>query len=71
MNKKVKKATTKQISIRLNNEDYKYLRVVAFMAGQNPSRYLKLLADASINALKLQITQGKVNLADFKTVFDD
>jgi major membrane immunogen (membrane-anchored lipoprotein) len=66
-----KKATTKQISLRLKEQDYKYLRIVAYMAGQNPSSYLKLLADASINALKLQINQGKVNLADFETVFND
>lgn len=61
----------KKISIRLSENDYSYLQVLAYMAGMTVSKYIRTLCDASINAMKLSEKQGKVNIEDIKAVLDD
>lgn len=61
----------KTISLRLSVEDYKYLSIVAYMGGMTISKYLRTLASASINAVKLNVQQGKIKIEDFETIFDN
>lgn len=61
----------KRITIRLTESDYKYLSVISYMAGMTVSKYVRTLCDASINAMRLSESQGKVNIEDFKAVLDD
>lgn len=60
----------KKISIRISENDYRYLAVVAFMAGMNVSKYVRTLLDASINAMKIGEAKGQVKLEDFKDILD-
>lgn len=60
----------KRVTIRLNSQDYVYLQILSFMGGMNVSKYIRALCDASINALKLSVKQGKVNLEDVKALLD-
>jgi hypothetical protein len=39
--------------------------------GLTPSKLLRMLADSSINAVKIQVEKGVINLEDFKTLFND
>lgn len=61
----------KKISVRISEKDYKYLSVVAYMAGMTVSKYIRTLCDASINAIKISEAKGQVNIEDFKTLLDD
>lgn len=61
----------KTVSLRLSVEDYKYLSIVAYMGGMTISKYLRTLASASINAVKLNVQQGKIKIEDFETIFDN
>lgn len=62
---------TKVLQVRVAEDDLKYLKIVAFMAGMSVSKYMRTLLDASINATKLSIAQGKVKLEDFASVLND
>ena len=61
----------KKVSIRLSENDYLYLRALAYMAGMAVSKYLRTLCDASINAMKISEAKGQVNLEDIKALFND
>lgn len=61
----------KKISIRLSENDYLYLRALAYMAGMTVSKYLRTLCDASINAMKISEAKGQVNLEDIKALLND
>ena len=61
----------KKVSIRLSENDYLYLRALAYMAGMTVSKYLRTLCDASINAMKISEAKGQVNLEDIKALFND
>lgn len=68
---KIEDNKNKTISLRLSSEDYKYLSIVAYMGGMTISRYLRSLASASINAVKLNVQQGKIKIEDFETIFNN
>lgn len=61
----------KKVSIRLSENDYIYLRALAYMAGMTVSKYLRTLCDASINAMKISEAKGQVNIEDIKALFND
>ena len=62
---------TRSITFRITPEDYKYLQAVAFMSGQNVSKFLRLLIDSTVNAAKLQEKKGALNLEDFEALCND
>ena len=68
---KTNKPKDKMITLRVSGEDYRYFQIAAFTTGSTPSKLLRIVMDASINAVKLQITQGKLKLEDFKTILDN
>lgn len=62
---------TKSVTVRFTDNDYKYLKAIAKMAGQNVSGYIRMLSNMSITALKTKIKTGEIKDADFKALFDD
>ncbi len=72
-NKKEKKMIkkTKSLTVRFTENDYKYLKAIAKMAGQNVSGYIRMLSNMSITAMKSKVKTGVVKDADFKALLDD
>lgn len=68
MNKQKKE---KIVSIRFTEADYKLFRFVAYTMGLTPSKVLRMLADSSINAIKLQLKRGDLKNEDIETLFND
>ena len=62
---------TKSVTVRFTENDYKYLKAVAKMAGQNVSGYIRMLSNISITAIKTKIKTGEVSDADFKALLND
>lgn len=62
---------TKSVTVRLTESDYKYLKVMAKLAGQNVSGYIRMLANMSITAIKTKIKTGEVMYEDFQAILDD
>lgn len=58
----------KRITIRLSETDYDYLQAVSYMAGMTVSQYMRMLAQASISAAKVQEQKGAFKLEDIKTI---
>ena len=61
----------RRITIRISASDFDYLAVVAYMAGMNVSKYLRMVAQASISAAKVQEQKGAFKLEDIKTLLND
>ena len=62
---------SKSIMVRFTDDDYKYLKAVAKMAGQNVSGYIRMLSNISITAIKTKIRTGEVSDADFQALLND
>ena len=62
---------SKSITVRFTDDDYKYLKAVAKMAGQNVSGYIRMLSNISITAIKTKIRTGEVSDADFQALLND
>ena len=62
---------TKSVTVRFTENDYKYLKAVAKMAGQNVSGYIRMLSNISITAIKTKIKTGEVSDADFEALLND
>lgn len=62
---------TKSITVRLSENDYKYLKALAKMAGQNVSGYIRMLSNMSITAFKVKIQTGEIKHEDFQALLDD
>ena len=67
----VEKKKEKIVSIRMNEEDFKYLKVAAFTIGMTPSRMLRMLADSSINGIKIKVKQGQLKIEDIESICND
>lgn len=61
----------KRLEIRISEEDLKLLKVASYCIGQTPSQTVRMFIDTTINALKLKISKGEINLEDFKAVLND
>ena len=61
----------RRITIRLSSSDYDYLAALAYMGGMNVSKYIRILAQASIAAAKVQEQKGVFKLEDIKAILDD
>ena len=68
---KVETSKKKKVEIRISEEDYKYLKVAAYSMGQSVSGMLRMISQASINAAKIQVQQGKIKLEDIETLYND
>ena len=61
----------KSVTVRFTDNDYKYLKGIAKMAGQNVSGYIRMLSNMSITAMKTKIKTGVIKNADFQALLDD
>lgn len=66
-----KQPKDKMLTLRMTKDDYRYLQIAAFTTGNTPSKLLRMIMDASINAVKVQIAQGKIKVADFENILND
>ena len=62
---------TKSVTVRFAENDYKYLRAVAKLAGQNVSGYIRMLSNMSITAIKTKLRTGEVKYEDFQALLND
>lgn len=62
---------SKSVTVRLSENDYKYLTAIAKLAGQNVSGYIRMLANMSITAMKTKIKTGEIKDADIKALLTD
>ena len=62
---------SKSVTVRFTDDDYRYLKVVAKLAGQNISGYIRMLANMSITVLKIKLQKGEISDADFQTLLND
>lgn len=68
---KVETKKTKKVEIRVSEDDYKYLKVAAYSMGQSISGMLRMISQASINAAKIQVQQGKINIEDIEALYNN
>ena len=68
---KVETKKTKKVEISVSEEDYKYLKVAAYSMGQSISGMLRMISQASINAAKIQVQQGKIKLEDIEALYNN
>lgn len=61
----------RRITVRIAESDYKYLAAVAYMAGMNVSKYVRMIAQASISAAKVQEHKGAFKIEDIEAILDD
>jgi uncharacterized protein (DUF1778 family) len=61
----------RRLTIRIAENDYDYLTAVAYMAGMTVSKYVRMLAQASISAAKVQEQKGAFKLEDIKAILND
>ena len=62
---------TKSVTVRFTENDYKYLKALARLAGQNVSGYIRMLSNMSITAIKTKVKTGEVKYEDFQALLDD
>lgn len=68
---KIENKKTKKVELRVSDDDYKILKIASFSMGQSVSGMIRMVCQATINATRVQIQQGKINIEDYKTLFDD
>lgn len=68
---KISENKSKTVSIRMNEQDFRLLQYVSFMAGMNVSKYIRTICDATVNAVKLEKAKGRLSDEDIKTVLDN
>jgi uncharacterized protein (DUF1778 family) len=61
----------KRLTIRIAENDFDYLSAVAYMAGMTVSKYVRMLAQASISAAKVQEQKGAFKLEDIKAILNN
>ena len=62
---------TRSVTVRFAENDYKYLKALAKLAGQNVSGYIRMLSNMSITAIKTKVKTGEVKYEDFQALLDD
>lgn len=67
----IKEKKNDSITIRMTSEEKFLLKVAAYQAGTTPSKMLRMVMDAALNAVRLEVQKGVINLEDFKTLLND
>ncbi len=62
---------TKRIEVRLTEEELFLLKVSAYSIGQTPSSMVRMFIDSTINALRIKINLGEINLENYEAIFND
>lgn len=58
----------KIVSVRMSEDDFELLQYASYNLGLTPSKYIRMLADTTINPIKIKIKQGAISYEDIKTV---
>lgn len=61
----------KRLEIRISEEDLKLFKVAAYCVGLKSSQLIRMFVDSTINAFKIKIKNGEINLADYETILND
>lgn len=67
----IKEKKTKTVSVRLSEEENMYFRIACYQAGTTPSKFIRMMIQAAVNAVKMEVEKGAINLEDYKAVLDD
>lgn len=67
----IKEKKTQSVTVRLTEEEKFLLQVAAYQAGTTPSKMLRMIVDAAMNAVRVEVQKGVINLEDFKALFND
>lgn len=62
---------TRKIEFRISEEDFKYLKCGAYTMGQTISSMFRLLAQTTVNAVKAQEREGKINVDNVVKLYDE
>lgn len=62
---------TKRLEVRLTEEEFNLFRIASFSIGQTPSNMLRMFIDSTLNALRIKINLGEINIEDYETIFND
>ena len=62
---------TARLEVRLTEEDMELLKISAYVIGMKPSQMVRMFIDTTINALKLKIKQGEIDIEDIKALLND
>lgn len=62
---------SKSVTVRFTENDYKYLKAIAKLAGQNVSGYIRMLCNMSITALKVKVRTGELKHEDIEALLND
>jgi predicted DNA binding CopG/RHH family protein len=68
---KTSKNKNKRLEIRIAEDDLKLLKVAAYCVGLKPSQMIRMFIDTTINAFKIKVKKGEINLEDFQTILND
>jgi predicted DNA binding CopG/RHH family protein len=68
---KTSKNKDKRLEIRISEEDLKMLKVAAYCVGLKPSQMIRMFIDTTINAFKIKVNKGEINLEDFQAILND
>ena len=67
----IKEKKTKTVSVRLSEEENMYFRIACYQAGSTPSKFMRMMINAAVNAVKIEVEKGVINIEDYKAVLDD
>lgn len=67
----IKEKKTKTVSVRLSEEENLMFRIACYQTGTTPSKFLRMMINAAVNAVKMEIEKGAINIEDYKAVLDD
>ena len=67
----IKEKKTKTVSVRLSEEENMYFRIACYQAGSTPSKFIRMMINAAVNAVKIEVEKGAINIEDYKAVLDD
>jgi len=67
----IKEKKTESITIRMTEDEKFLLKVAAYQAGTTPSKMIRMIIDAAMNAVRVEVQKGVINLEDFKALLND
>lgn len=66
-----KENKSKSITVRLTPSELRYFKIACYQSGTTPSKFLRMMMQAAINAVQMEVQKGAINLEDYEAIFDD
>lgn len=67
----IKENKDKRITVRFTETDMLYFKIACYQAGTTPSKFLRMLSDSAINAVKLEESKGAIKVEDYEALFNN